>query len=377
MRYDDWDVILFPKDSAVPIQEFRTTCYTTQDNNGHQLPTLTCYITSLPAAAPFRISIHSWTAPAKSSSLIESRQRSSQKMVFAVQVIVDGIRIFHGFYDAVSRWPQEIANEKRSVTDPRLQPTSQRGPFLTFPPFHQTVLTQPSWNAREHNGRIKVLLSEQLVGKNKNLGEPDLGIANDIVCFAFQHAPQDILEQAGISWPIRNPLYLASDIRGLRISQLPGPQAAYDLAAENRARSLLSQHSPTMFVRPRNPDPFPRPGADPPHLSQFPRPTMGGKPKPTGLWDSSLEDFPGGYDNMSTDTWSTKRTSSHSTLDTSMPDMLYASPINGQPGDPWTILNAPHELQAGKNEAGKQTRREKGNRQVVVTLREDQLGRLV
>lgn len=31
MRYDNWDVILFPKDSAVPIQEFRTACYTTHD----------------------------------------------------------------------------------------------------------------------------------------------------------------------------------------------------------------------------------------------------------------------------------------------------------------------------------------------------------
>ena len=27
MRYDDWDVILFPKDSHVPIQEFKTACY--------------------------------------------------------------------------------------------------------------------------------------------------------------------------------------------------------------------------------------------------------------------------------------------------------------------------------------------------------------
>ena len=31
MRYDDWDVILFPKDSHVPTQEFKTACYVSQE----------------------------------------------------------------------------------------------------------------------------------------------------------------------------------------------------------------------------------------------------------------------------------------------------------------------------------------------------------
>jgi hypothetical protein len=33
MRYDDWDVILFPKDSHVPIQEFKTACYSSSDKS--------------------------------------------------------------------------------------------------------------------------------------------------------------------------------------------------------------------------------------------------------------------------------------------------------------------------------------------------------
>jgi hypothetical protein len=33
MRYDDWDVILFPRDSHVPIQEFKTACYNAQDSS--------------------------------------------------------------------------------------------------------------------------------------------------------------------------------------------------------------------------------------------------------------------------------------------------------------------------------------------------------
>lgn len=38
MRYDDWDVILFPKDSQTPIQEFKTACYHVNDNS-ELLPT--------------------------------------------------------------------------------------------------------------------------------------------------------------------------------------------------------------------------------------------------------------------------------------------------------------------------------------------------
>ena len=33
MRYANWDVILFPKDSLVPIQEFRTGCYVGSDES--------------------------------------------------------------------------------------------------------------------------------------------------------------------------------------------------------------------------------------------------------------------------------------------------------------------------------------------------------
>jgi hypothetical protein len=33
MRYDDWDVILFPKESHVPIQEFKTACYHAQHSS--------------------------------------------------------------------------------------------------------------------------------------------------------------------------------------------------------------------------------------------------------------------------------------------------------------------------------------------------------
>jgi hypothetical protein len=31
MRYDNWDIILFPEKSNIPIQEYRTACYFSRD----------------------------------------------------------------------------------------------------------------------------------------------------------------------------------------------------------------------------------------------------------------------------------------------------------------------------------------------------------
>jgi len=39
MRYQDWDVLLFPEGSKVPIQEFKTQCHVTRDL-GETLPPL-------------------------------------------------------------------------------------------------------------------------------------------------------------------------------------------------------------------------------------------------------------------------------------------------------------------------------------------------
>jgi len=68
--------------------------------------------------------------------------------------------------------------------------SSQRMQPLEFPPFHRNVLIQSSWDAREENGRIKLLLSEQLVSNTNSPGDLSFGATNDIVCFSFQHAPR-------------------------------------------------------------------------------------------------------------------------------------------------------------------------------------------
>lgn len=176
-------------------------------------------------------------------------------------------------------------------------------------------------------------------------------------------------------------MYNASIIRGFQTVQPPPPHAkTRTFGAENRSRSSLLQHSPTLFARPRNPELYVRPNTDPPpYISQFPKPAMDERTKGSSLWESSLDDsglLSGSYEDTSTDTLSTKRTNPHVT-DTSMPDLLYASPIFGQYGESWNSASAPYEYHASGNGDSKQTRREKGARQVVVALREDQLGQLV
>lgn len=43
MRYDNWDIILFPEDSNIPIPEYKTACYFSRDEGE---PTgLTAYAT--------------------------------------------------------------------------------------------------------------------------------------------------------------------------------------------------------------------------------------------------------------------------------------------------------------------------------------------
>jgi hypothetical protein len=43
MRYQDWDVLVFPDLSKIPLQEFKTTCQVIQDT-GKTLSALHCHI---------------------------------------------------------------------------------------------------------------------------------------------------------------------------------------------------------------------------------------------------------------------------------------------------------------------------------------------
>lgn len=62
---------------------------------------------------------------------------------------------------------------------------------------------QSSWDAQDTSGRIRIILSEQLISKTQHSpGELDFGATNEIVCFSFQHAPTGMYGDAQGGWVI-------------------------------------------------------------------------------------------------------------------------------------------------------------------------------
>lgn len=117
MRYENWDVILFPADSRTPIQEFKTQCFVGKDTaspylkyhyqstftgaglgsssyyplpaNSGQVPVLTCFIQTLPKDTPFRVSIHSWDKP-HPSRLVQGIMEVDDVLLYEARIMVDG-----------------------------------------------------------------------------------------------------------------------------------------------------------------------------------------------------------------------------------------------------------------------------------------------
>ncbi|KAI8933888.1 hypothetical protein NX059_009585 [Plenodomus lindquistii] len=370
MRYDDWDVILFPRDSPVPIQEFKTACFVSPDEGN-----------SLPPSTPFRISIHSWATAAKPSAIIEAQRKPDQKVVYKVNVVVDGAKAFRGFFDIASKWPQEIAHEKRSLASVE-QPTSQKKPCLEFPPFDIQKLMQTSWNPRDPSTRIKIIISEQLIGRTDSPGELDLGAACDIVCFSFQHAPKDVLEQAGISWPIRNPLYLPTAHERFILPREPSPTLPCaprirDPALYVHMQSPLSHRSKPTGNRQSVPDPHRGPRSHLPAVSRLPKLTN--TTRATGrqrLWNTSFQPLGDDGDDASMGTWSTRRIALNSTSDVATPDYMFASSQAMKQHSPWTNASPVYEPSANMAHIGHQARKETGKSNTF-TFRDDQLGQII
>ncbi|PQE03403.1 hypothetical protein CJF30_00005492 [Rutstroemia sp. NJR-2017a BBW] len=119
MRYQNWDVLMFPQELCkIPVQEFKTSCQVIQDPGecSHDdtalhmaqdlverrsllLPMVTCFIPGLPAGEPFRISIHSWQNPEASRYIHQISSKHVEHVVFEARVYVDGrlagTKLFH------------------------------------------------------------------------------------------------------------------------------------------------------------------------------------------------------------------------------------------------------------------------------------------
>ncbi|RDW77337.1 hypothetical protein BP6252_05390 [Coleophoma cylindrospora] len=214
MRYQDWDVLIFPDESKAPLQEFKTACQVVHDsecclfpNQEPLLPTVTSFISALAEGEPFRVSIHCWTDP-EPSRLLQSITKYAEQAIFEARVFIDGnlVRYDHGlsilrmslinpkstkYFNRTGNWPSIL--DLSNVID-------KNGDFdkLKFPAFHQELLSQNFWHPGDDLGRIKVVVAEGFARASAT--NPFDRIKN-IVAFSFQHAPRNVLEASSIAWP--------------------------------------------------------------------------------------------------------------------------------------------------------------------------------
>lgn len=111
MRYQDWDVLLFPsgEESAhVPVKEFKTACYVEHlDSIATTTPLLTSFIPTLTRNTPFQISIHSWLKTGPVGVFL--RDGTRPKEVWQVRVVIDGICVRSETLPIDANWPQVIS----------------------------------------------------------------------------------------------------------------------------------------------------------------------------------------------------------------------------------------------------------------------------
>ncbi|OKL58415.1 hypothetical protein UA08_06217 [Talaromyces atroroseus] len=204
MRYSNWDVLLFPERSRVPIQEFRTQCCVVGDKDSPylnapyfnsqlfyaqrslgQLPVLTSFIPSLPAQSPFRISIHSWEKP-QPSRILESLMHPDDCVLYEVRIYTDNVCVAGSLFGPRTAWPHLL--DFSSQVD-----KNGTQEVLRFPQFHPEVIDSYVWDAAETHGRLRVVISEGFSRPNRS---PPFERVKDVVVFSFQHAP--------LTWPNPN-----------------------------------------------------------------------------------------------------------------------------------------------------------------------------
>jgi hypothetical protein len=97
MRYEDWDVILFPvgRDAVIPFKEFKVACHAVPDfelshiHGAVGMPIMTCFVPSLPPGSPFQISLHCWRIP-EISQTTRAYSKHTELVKFEARVMLDG-----------------------------------------------------------------------------------------------------------------------------------------------------------------------------------------------------------------------------------------------------------------------------------------------
>jgi hypothetical protein len=100
MRYNDWDVLLFPTgpDSKTPFKEFKVACQVIPDvelvhcQGSIGLPIVTCFVPSIQPGAAFQVSVHSWSEP-DISQFTKSYSKHIELIQFEARVFIDGLLV--------------------------------------------------------------------------------------------------------------------------------------------------------------------------------------------------------------------------------------------------------------------------------------------
>ncbi|KAJ6445217.1 NADH dehydrogenase (ubiquinone)-like protein [Purpureocillium lavendulum] len=172
MRYQDWDVLLFPADYRIPFKEFKVACHVVHD----------------------AVSIHSWSTPAV-SRFTRAYSECNEAVEFEARLYIDGRLVAYAWLFSTQG---QAADEHRSTTlnreycsphviahtcdptkDGKLEP-------LRFPIFRRELLFQRNWSPADDLGRIKLILSEGFPRVSPSL---PIERVKNIVVFSFQHAP--------------------------------------------------------------------------------------------------------------------------------------------------------------------------------------------
>ncbi|KAL6816221.1 hypothetical protein V8C40DRAFT_282160 [Trichoderma camerunense] len=196
MRFEDWDILLFPRDCKVPIKEFKVACHVIHDteftspHGSFGLPTVCCFIPSLASGTPFQVSIHSWSSPIV-SQFTRCYSKFGDSANFEARVFVDGQLVASAPLDREGDWPHVVIHSFGVSKNGDLEP-------LRFPSFREELLRQNHWNPADDFGRIKIVISEGF--PRDSLSMPIERVKN-VVAFSFQHAPLEILEASCIAWP--------------------------------------------------------------------------------------------------------------------------------------------------------------------------------
>ncbi|RDA91100.1 hypothetical protein CP533_6698 [Ophiocordyceps camponoti-saundersi (nom. inval.)] len=213
MRYEDWDILLFPRDSKAPFKEFKVACHVVHDpefshTHGSGLPTVCCFVPSLAAGSPFRVSIHSWSQPT-ASQYTKSYTKFPEKVKFEARLFIDGRLIASTALERSTDSPNIIAHSFGFPKGSEIE-------LLKFPPFRRELLHQSFWNPADDLGRIKIVISE---GFQRDPPSTPIERVKNVVVFSFQHAPigesrlfglhcqswlmhrAEILESSCIAWP--------------------------------------------------------------------------------------------------------------------------------------------------------------------------------